>query len=239
MKNPPYKKRPCDIKMRLVPYGGGWIDVHLDICGESLYFVLSYLRGDPFYALLRALYYLYPENNDPEYHDDFVENRYGVCQKNKNGYEVERIVENIAREEPPCVVQDVPWRADFLWGSEGQTMYKWTLEREPTLATDFMLKITIDETEFEDDATRHREYRAPYKDLCYAVAKTCTEVLKSHGLYGYHHSVYNEDMHLRYLLFIKGIALGNLQARDLTYNDRGNGESSSFEKELELLLFDM
>ena len=98
------------------------------------------------------------------------------------------------------------------------------------------IKISIDICRGED---KHYEYNVRYKDFCYAVAKTCTEVLKSHGIYGYHHSIYEDDMHLRYLLFIKSVALENFEARELTDMGEKNGESTSFEKELELLLFDM
>ena len=46
-------------------------------------------------------------------------------------------------------------------------------------------------------------------------------------------------MHLRYLLFIKSVALDNFEARVLTDMGDKNGEGSPFEKEIELLLFDM
>ena len=46
-------------------------------------------------------------------------------------------------------------------------------------------------------------------------------------------------MHLRYLLFIKSAALDNFEARELTDMGDKNGEGSSFEKEIELLMFDM
>jgi hypothetical protein len=104
------------------------------------------------------------------------------------------------------------------------------------LDTDFNIKISID---INRNESKHYEYNVRYKDFCYAVAKTCTEVLKTHGIYGYHHSIYEDDMHLRYLLFIKSVALNNFEARELTDMGDKNGEASSFEKEIELLLFDM
>ena len=89
------------------------------------------------------------------------------------------------------------------------------------------------------DEKKNYTYKVRYKDFCYAVAKTCTEVLKSHGIYGYHHSTYEDDLNLQHLLFIKAVALDCLEIRTLTDNGDGFGESTSFEKELELLLFDM
>ena len=79
-----------------------------------------------------------------------------------------------------------------------------------------------------------------YEDICYAVADACTKALKKHGFWGYHQATYTEDMNVRILLFLKAIGLGNLEARELTYHDeKGEGETADFGKEMELLLFDM
>ena len=49
-----------------------------------------------------------------------------------------------------------------------------------------------------------------------------------------------QDLKVRHLLFLKGAALGNLDACKLTYYEKkGFGETSDFAKEIELLLFDM
>ena len=49
-----------------------------------------------------------------------------------------------------------------------------------------------------------------------------------------------EGQPVRYLLFLKAIALGNMAARELTfYDEKGQGETADFNKEMELLLFDM
>ena len=52
-------KRSCDIKMKLVPYGGGWTDVYFDICGDSHYFIISSVLGYQFSDFLRILYLLF------------------------------------------------------------------------------------------------------------------------------------------------------------------------------------
>lgn len=63
---------------------------------------------------------------------------------------------------------------------------------------------------------------------------------KKHGFWGYHQATYTEDLNIRMLLFLKSIALGNMEARELTfYDEQGEGETADFNKELELLLFDM
>ena len=223
------KKRDCDIRMKLVPYGAGWTDVYLDIDEDNLYFIISSALGNTFTDLLGVLYYLYPNNNDPENEETYVDCWWGLVEND----EVVEIAERI--DKCPCTVRPIPKKGEFSWDEEGAAS-KWVIERDATMDTDFNIRISIDVCRGED---KHYEYNVRYKDFCYAVAKTCTEVLKSHGIYGYHHSIYEDDMHLRYLLFIKSVALDNFESRELTDMGDKNGESSPFEKELELLLFDM
>ena len=223
------KKRDCGIKMRLVPYGGGWTDVYLNIGNDELYFIITSMYGDNFNNLMSVLYFLYPENYDPEHTENYVDCWEGIIEND----EVVEIVERITKSS--CTAIAVPKKGEFSWDEEGASSY-WVIEREATMDTDFDIHISID---IKRDDAQHYEYTVRYKDFCYAVAKTCTEVLKSHGIYGYHNSIYHGDMNLRYLLFLKCIALDNFEARELTNLGRGSGESTSWEKELELLLFDM
>ena len=223
------KKRDCGISMKLVPYGAGWTDVYLNIGEDKLYFIISSVLGDTFTDLLRILYFLHPENHDPENEENFIDCWWGLVEND----EVVEIAERI--DKCPCTIRPIPKKGEFSWDEEGSAS-KWIIEREATLDTDFDIKISIDICR---DETKHYEYNVRYKDFCYAVAKTCTEILKSHGIYGYHHSIYQDDMHLRYLLFIKSVALDNFEARALTDMGDKNGEGSPFEKEIELLMFDM
>lgn len=85
-----------------------------------------------------------------------------------------------------------------------------------------------------------RKYTVRTKDLCYAVAKACTEVLKEYGFYGYRYSTEYDCFKLHQLLYIKSFALLNFEARELvSKNENEWAKRTSFEKELELLLFDM
>ena len=84
-----------------------------------------------------------------------------------------------------------------------------------------------------------RKYDVKTKDFCYAVAKACTEVLKKYGFYGYRHSTEYDYFILYQLLYIKCFALGNFEARGLIDSDDGFAKQTSFEKEMELLMFDM
>ena len=130
------------------------------------------------------------------------------------------------------VFHKVPWKASFTWDEEGNESV-WELERDPTEDLDFELWISIEHNE------KHYQYAVRYADFCYAVAKACTEVLKKHGFTGYHRATYTQDINIRQLLFLKGIALGDLDACKLRYYEEDAGETSDLSKELELLLFDM
>lgn len=76
-------------------------------------------------------------------------------------------------------------------------------------------------------------------DLCYAVAKACTEVLKTYGFYGYRYSTMLDCFNIFKLLYIKSVALGNFETRELHRVDSSGALATDFEKEIELLLFDM
>lgn len=230
------KKRDCNIQMNLIPRGAGWLHMHLHIGDEKIGFVISSALGDRFERLLRLMYHLYPDNNDPE----FEENVYcwqGLCKwsDDKDDYEVVKIVERITDEPYPHTFRDIPWKAELCWDAEGSDC-QWVIEREPTLETDFNIKLHIKYSDEENE----RCYEVRYKDFCYAISKACTEVIKTHGIMGYHQSTYEEDIPLRYLLYLKAIALDKLDwLRLQDVEDEQWAYSSNFEKEMELLLFDM
>ena len=89
--------------------------------------------------------------------------------------------------------------------------------------------IRLSSIEIERDEIERHEYEVAYEDMCYAVADACTKAIKKHGLWGYYHSIYYPDMNLRYLLFLKSVALKNFEARKLTfYEEKGQGEKIFF-----------
>ncbi len=226
-------KRNCGIKLRLVPYGGGWTDVYINFGKEEHYFVISEMFGDDFQALLRALFFLYPQQNDNECADDILECKYGYADGGGDG-PIENIVDNIGDMPPMTAFSDIPWKAGFEWTDEQNTV-RWDIERTPNEATDFNIKISIN---INNEKTY--EYVVPYKEMCYAVADACTKAIKKHGFGGFHKATYYEDMNIRYLIFLKCVALENMEARELQYfEEKGEGERSNLMKELELLLFDM
>ena len=225
------QKRNCGMVMKLVPYGAGWTDVHFNIGDDKLYFIITSVWSDQFSKLLEVLYYLHPDQNDPKGNDD-IDYWDGVCEIIGGKPKIVQIVEQY---NGYGAVRPIPYKAELHWDEECSSSH-WVFTREPTADEDFELQIDIC---FYRDEKKNYTYKVRYKDFCYAVAKTCTEVLKSHGIYGYHHSTYEDDLNLRHLLFIKAVALDCLETRKLTDNGDGLGESTSFEKEMELLLFDM
>ena len=87
------------------------------------------------------------------------------------------------------------------------------------------------------------------KELCYAIAKACTQALKKYGFRGYHSSsgsfeCFGDVINVEQLLFVKAYALDALEVRELrTIWEKPKhwmcAEGTSFEKEIELLQFDM
>lgn len=229
------KRRKCPVKMRLIPYGAGWTDVYADFGEGELYFIISSAMGDGFEALMKSLYYLYPAHNSDEA-GELIECKFGQCEWQGNQYVVTKIVDDI--QQIHKVWRNIPYQARFTWDEE-RAYSNWTLTREASEDVDFLLHVDIVYEYDEDDIRRHH-YTVAYRDLCYAVADACTKAIKKHGFLGYHSATYTEDMNLRYLLFLKSVALGNMEAVKLTwYDKKGAGETSDFKKEMKLLLFDM
>ena len=210
------QKRECGIKMKIVPYSGGWTDVYINFGDEELYFIISYCTEDNFTDFMRRLYHLYPNRNDPE--------------------DVENEVDYVTEEVGDSVYKLIAWKTEFTWDEEG-AYSKWYLERRANEDTEFDLHIDI-LTSRKEDKVYH--YVVSYKELCYAVAKGYTEMIKKHGFMGYHQAVYSEDVCMRYFLFLKAYALDSLEMiRIKHFEEKGEGEQSSLEKELELMLFYM
>ena len=179
----------------------------------------TYCLGDGFRALLRAVYYLHPDAFDGPF-------------GNSGNFAEQKEIECFLDGEKTTVI--VPYKVEFDWNEEGSFVV-WTLEHEPTLDREFDLKIKLDicrEKELK------KEFVVSYKAFCYALAKACTEMLKKHGICGFHESYWDGDVNLRYLLFIKAIALDCPEMIKTAYNDRDE-LCSNFENEIKLLLTDM
>jgi hypothetical protein len=99
-----------------------------------------------------------------------------------------------------------------------------------------------------DYCAGHYRYEVDGRELCYAVAKGYTEALKKYGFQGYLRSTgmqyLGDSIEMDELLFVKAYALDAMEVRELKEawskpNSWRGADASSFEKEIELLLFDM
>lgn len=209
-------KKKDQISMELWPKGAGWEYVYLTVNGERHELIISTVFDYGFNALLEGLYYLNPDVQDP-LPSDFCPHRH---------------IFDYASD-----MSDTPYQLEFCWMDEPGTT-KWLIEKPKNDNPIFDLHIHI--------VYYHRggekkiiDFTVSYKEFCYVVAKAATEALKKHGILGYHKTVYYADMNLRCLLKLKAYALGCEDDIKVTCYTDTEGDISSLEAELKLLLRDM
>lgn len=224
-------KRECSTSIELIPCGGCFLKVVLKIGNDNHVFWASSVMNYQFYSFIRAVYELYSEESDPHEHN------YGSRRAwRRFAYNLETRKTTV---ETSCVLD-----------MEG-AVYKFLLRREKVddISADIHSADPVSITIIFPDRTEFR-YVVDGKDLCYAVAKAYTKVLKKHGFYGYYTATAGDcscsgDLIPMYMfLFINAYGLLNMEARELhkvscDQEDEDITVASSFEKELELLLFDM
>ena len=84
------EKRDCKMEIKLVPYGAGWTDVYFNIGDDNLYFIITSAWGEQFSKLLEVLYYLHPQQNDPQGNCS-VDYWEGLCKKIDGEYSMKLI----------------------------------------------------------------------------------------------------------------------------------------------------
>ena len=228
-------QRICEIRVRLTPIGADFMQVHFRIGGDNHYFYPSCVMGDQFSSFLTAVYCLYNEGYD--YHQLHMrqwKRRYG-CE-----------FQAPSKENGDRYFRSIP----ILWDEEGRTIDV-TLSRYCAKGDCFSIvpeglpdPINV---EFSYNKGVFR-YTVDGRDLCYAIARGYTEALKKYGFQGYLRSTgmqyIGDTFEMEELLFVKAYALNAMEARELKTaweHPRGwmGAQASSFEQELELLLFDM
>ena len=219
------------MRIRLTPYHNDFLRVHWRIDGDNYYFLASGVMGSQFSAFLTAVYGLYEENDQSHQRH---------CRYNKNIiYEYP----HNRKDNKYC------FKSSITWDGEGP-YYKIAFERICKIEGPILDPNTPDPIKVTIESTRQptKECTVDGRDLCYAVARGCTEALKKYGLKGYTTSTggyyAGESFHLEKLLFVKAYALNVLDICKTTLlwarPDRlAKAEASSFEDELALLLFDM
>lgn len=231
-----WQKRECPIKLEIVPYGAGWEDVTLEIDGHSHWWSVSGCLGDGFGALVESLYALYPYQT----YDEDEENRLTAEEKFHADYVDGEYVNYRRMPDDAKSYRSMPMAAEFYWDHEGcGVAWKLTKDPEAGASRDFTLKIELlDGTETEDKTLYH--YDVKYSDLCYAVGKALTEAVKKRGFAGFHTSVWESDVNVRHLCFLKACGMGHPDAVEpFDSAEEGEGAVSSFEEEIKLLMFDM
>ena len=233
-----WQKRDCPIHMELVPYGAGWEDITLDICGDNHWWSVSGCLGDGFGALVESLYALYPHQTHDEVEERWLAEKEEFIADFKNGEYVNNrpIPEGYTGGYISLPKAAEPKAAEFFWDHEGWGV-RWKLTKEPGQEREFNLTIDLEET---DDEHKTFHYEVKYSDLCYAVGKAITEAVKKHGFGGFHTSVWESDVNVRHLCFLKSCGMGMPDAvHPFDSTEKGVGAVSSFADEIELLLFDM
>ena len=228
-------KRNCDMRIRLTPIGADFMRVHFRIGGDNHYFFPSCVMGDQFSSFLTAVYCLYNEGYD--YHRLHMrqwKRRFGVefqipSEENGNRY-----------------FKSIP----ISWDEEGSVI-DITLSRSSAEKDYFAIAPDGVSDPIGIAFSYHKgdfKYEVDGRDLCYAIAKGYTEAIKKYGFQGYLRSTgmqyIGDTFEMEELLFVKAYALDAMEARELKEEWRQpkswkSADSSSFEKEMELLLFDM
>ena len=226
-------KRNCDMRIRLTPYDYDLLRVHWRIDGENYYFLASCVVGSQFSAFLRAIYCLYEEKGQPHYlhskYDKNITHEYPSHREDKRHQ----------------------FSAKIFWCGEGP-FYDITFVRNTATEGPVLNPNTPDPIQIKIRSSRQpdKECTVDGRDLCYAVARGCTEALKKYGFTGYTLSTggsyLGDGFNIEELLFVKAYALNALEVckakiewRNPNPDYLGEAKSTDFADELELLLFDM
>ena len=237
------QKRDCPVIIRVLPRGAGWTDIEWFVPAEMekpLVLTASYIGG-LFGDFIRALYCLSPSQRGYTrgYHiTDFLPFEYDTSTQRLGQIYVK------GESSPNLTYMEIPHKTRFHWEEEPGGS-DWVLARVfdgDTASEDnvFLVQVDISLNRYPNEGHRKFEYSftVEYRELCYAVAKAMTDVMKEYGFSGYSESTSDEVINVNELLFLKAIALDCMEARELFYFDNDSWKTD-FDKEHQLLIFDM
>ncbi len=210
----------CPVKFKITKCEAGWTDMTCDFDGTVLKFTISDL-GDQPSALIEALQVFHSHEDD---YDGLLHVK-------------------VDREEDVPDLDGKPWShvavsTSFEWEEEPRAdRWRLSLVNRELGRQDFPLEVAIDIWNVDD--TKSYRFTVMYRDLCYAVAKCFTEVLKTYGFNGYHAGSYTDDINIRQLLVIKAYALGILSNFVAIEGEPEYGYDFTYEEEVQLLTMDM
>lgn len=226
-------KRECSTTIELIPCGGDFLKVVWNIGTDSHVFWASSVVCEQFSSFVKAIYALYSEG--PDGHE-------------RNHHVIKNCHYHFHSEDPSIGENEMRIVTEFFWDGEGPH-YQFSFSRigknmwkEPILEAADPITVSI-----RNENDERFTYTIDGHDLCYAAAKAITKALKTYGFYGYFFSTGGDccvgdkiDLHM--ILFLKAYALNAMEARELrtVWKDGvDHAEGTPFEKEIELLLFDM
>lgn len=233
------EKRICNINIELTPNSEAKDDLRIDLCINDDLFVINTdaVLSSQFYLFLHAVYCLYDETH---------ENHHRFRETTEFRSDVPRF--HYTRDENNKHTSIKSTFKILGYGEGTQIDLSRNLSHPPADADIVELRII-------SSHYGRGTYNINGKDLCYAIAKACTKALKKYGIRGYsvsttcNHALNREYFDINELLFVKAYALNAMHVRELyeveRYYDYEYPDvydvtlASSFDKEIELLLFDM
>ena len=210
------KKRNWNVDVEVEILAKRWQRISMTINGERHEHVASAAVSNMFGDLVDVLYELYIEANDDSR---------------------PRWVKYLSENEETHIITGVTAQLD--WDNEGE-ITSWRFSRQ-LYTEEKMLQLEVD----YDYGERVCKYSAPFFDMCYAVARAATEVLKKTGVIGYHFLGETDRIDIHHLLYIKHLGLFRepipYYPFDGHENDRytSGDKVTSFADEMNLLQFEM
>lgn len=206
----------CPIKIRVTRCIYAWTIIECDFNGEVLKFNVSQSTGAEQLA-------------------DFVD---GLLML--SGTDYVNMDYRKYETEDDVLVDEIVWddvctSVSFLWDEE-PAFNEWRITRKSFESfSDYTFPIEIKIKCSNGDKNGVYIYNVKFNDLCYALAKCLTDVLKKYGFEGYCLNTYGESIDIRKLLKLKRFALGI----EKNYECNNDEWVSGFAEEIELLLLDM
>ena len=226
-------KRDCPVRITLIPFGAYYLRVELEINGDRHCFMPSGSVVHLFSEFMGAVYALYHEGKDCHNHP------YVLSLSKRAKY-------TFSAQDSSLDDDEFRIESEVSWDEEGaldtisfRRVSSWTVAPSGEEADPVSVVICY---KLHNDKSGTYTYTVDGRDLCYAIGKAATSVIKKYGFYGYHFSTGWDDIqsdliNINQLVFFKAYALNAMEARTLKEVD--HVFTSSFEKELELLLFEM
>ena len=227
-------KRDCPVKIELKPCGSYYLNVKLEIRGDQHSFLPSGAMSFFFSEFMGAVYALYHEDVDC-HHPPYAQNP------------SKRAKHTLPKDDPSLHDDEIRIESDVVWDEEGiidTISFCRVFSRNPSFTegenTD-PVSVTVT-YKYHPVRSGQYTYSVDGRDLCYAIGKAATAALKEYGFYGYQYAtgcgvVESDLIDMNQLIFFKAYALNAMEARTLKKHEQVY--SSSFQKELELILFDM